>query len=50
MNCDILIRGGTLFDGSGAPGRPADVAVGQDRILAVEATRSASSRGSSHPE
>ncbi|MFZ9624968.1 MAG: D-aminoacylase, partial [Burkholderiaceae bacterium] len=37
MNCDILIRGGTVFDGSGAPGRPADVAVGQGRILAVEA-------------
>lgn len=37
MNCDILIRGGTVYDGSGAPGRIADVAVDQGRILAVEA-------------
>lgn len=42
MNCDILIRGGTVYDGSGAPGRRADVAVDQGRILAVEAGLNAS--------
>jgi dihydroorotase/N-acyl-D-amino-acid deacylase len=32
---DLLIRGGTLVDGTGAPGRAADVAVLGDRVLAV---------------
>src|SRR6266581_4934498 len=27
MPAEIVIRGGTVFDGSGAPGRPADVAI-----------------------
>ncbi|HSD11806.1 MAG TPA: amidohydrolase family protein, partial [Candidatus Binatia bacterium] len=27
MSADIVIRGGTVFDGSGAPGRAADVAI-----------------------
>ena len=27
MPADVVIRGGTVFDGSGAPGRAADVAV-----------------------
>ena len=27
MTADIVIKGGTVFDGSGAPGRPADVAI-----------------------
>ena len=27
MTADIVIRGGTVFDGSGAPGRAADVAI-----------------------
>jgi N-acyl-D-amino-acid deacylase len=31
----LLIRGGTLVDGSGAPARAADVAVERDRIVAV---------------
>jgi N-acyl-D-aspartate/D-glutamate deacylase len=31
----IVIRGGTLIDGTGKPGRPADVAVEGDRIVAV---------------
>ncbi|MGA3146289.1 MAG: amidohydrolase family protein [Acidimicrobiales bacterium] len=32
---DVVIRGGTLVDGSGAPGRPADVAVRDGRIAAI---------------
>ena len=34
-NCDLLVRGARLFDGTGAPPRVADVAVAGDRILAV---------------
>lgn len=33
--CELLVRGGTVVDGSGAPGRAADVAVDGDRISAV---------------
>src|SRR5215472_994772 len=35
MSWDILIRGGTLFDGSGRPGKPGDLAVHDGRIAAV---------------
>jgi len=35
MAFDLVIRGGTLVDGSGAPGRAADVGVEGDRITAV---------------
>jgi N-acyl-D-amino-acid deacylase len=32
---EIVIRGGTLFDGTGAPGRPADVAIADGLITEV---------------
>ena len=35
---DLVIRGATLYDGTGAAGRRADVAVRADRIAAVEPT------------
>ncbi len=34
---DVLIRGGTVVDGTGAPGRPADIALRGDSIVAVGA-------------
>ena len=33
---DILIRGGTVIDGTGRPGRRADVAIAGDRVEAVD--------------
>jgi N-acyl-D-aspartate/D-glutamate deacylase len=33
---DLLIRGGVLIDGTGAPARHADIAVRGDRIVAIE--------------
>jgi N-acyl-D-amino-acid deacylase len=35
MDGDVVIRGGTLVDGTGAPGRMADVAVRDGRIVAI---------------
>jgi N-acyl-D-amino-acid deacylase len=32
---DLVIRGGTVFDGTGAPGRIADVAITGDRIVEI---------------
>src|SRR5437870_9987845 len=41
---DLILRGGPVFDGSGAPGHEADVAVRHGRITAV-ARRLGSSAG-----
>jgi N-acyl-D-amino-acid deacylase len=35
MMFDLVIRGGTLIDGTGAPPRRADVAISGDRIIAI---------------
>ena len=35
MTADIVIRGGTVVDGTGAPGRTADVAITGDRISEI---------------
>src|SRR5881398_174282 len=35
MPADIVIRGGTVFDGSGAPGRVADVAIADGVITEI---------------
>src|SRR6185437_10451091 len=35
MDADIVIRGGTVVDGTGAPGRPADVAVTDGTITGI---------------
>ena len=35
VDADVLLRGGTLYDGSGAEGRVGDVAIRGDRIVAV---------------
>ncbi len=32
---DVIIRGGTVYDGTGSPGRQVDVAISDDRIAAV---------------
>ena len=34
-SCDLAIRGGTVIDGTGEPGRCADVAITGDRIVAM---------------
>src|SRR5688572_12131779 len=44
MQFDLLLRGGTVIDGSGGPGRKADVAVQGDRIAGVGQLDGASSR------
>ncbi|MGH2513931.1 MAG: amidohydrolase family protein, partial [Candidatus Limnocylindrales bacterium] len=36
---DILITGGTLVDGSGAPGRPGTLAIEDDQLRVIEAGR-----------
>jgi N-acyl-D-amino-acid deacylase len=41
---DVLIRGGTLYDGSGGPPRRVDVAIRGDRIAAIGDLRSAQAR------
>jgi hypothetical protein len=40
-----VLRGGLLVDGTGAPPRPADVAIDGDRIAAVEAPGTVSGDG-----
>ncbi|MFI6603597.1 amidohydrolase family protein [Nonomuraea sp. NPDC050536] len=35
MPTTLIIRGGTVFDGTGAPGRRADVAVDGDRVIGI---------------
>jgi N-acyl-D-amino-acid deacylase len=35
MAFDLVLRGGTLYDGSGAPGEPGDLAIAYNRIVAM---------------
>lgn len=35
MHCDLVLRGGLVLDGTGQPGRTADVAVDRGRIVAL---------------
>src|SRR5215831_12533724 len=35
VEADVVLKGGTVVDGTGAPGRRADVAIKGDRIVAV---------------
>jgi N-acyl-D-aspartate/D-glutamate deacylase len=35
QQCEILLRGGTVFDGLGHPGFCADVAITGERIVAI---------------
>ncbi len=35
MRCDILLQGGMVYDGTGAPGRRADIAILDERIVAI---------------
>jgi N-acyl-D-amino-acid deacylase len=41
---DILIRGGTLFDGSGGPGVPGDILIADGRIAAIGPNLACSAR------
>jgi N-acyl-D-amino-acid deacylase len=41
---DLVLRGGTILDGSGAPGFPGDVAIDGDRIAAVSGPGGVSGR------
>ncbi len=49
MAWDILIRGGTVIDGSGSAGTPGDVAIEGGRIAAIEPALAGEAGGSSTP-
>ena len=49
MAWDIVIRGGTVIDGSGRPGEAADVAIEGDHIAAIGAASPAARRARSTP-
>jgi N-acyl-D-amino-acid deacylase len=41
---DLLIRGGTIFDGSGAPGRAGDIGISGGRVAALGTVRGSAAR------
>src|SRR2546423_8252686 len=44
MACDLLIRNGTVIDGTGAPAFHADLAISEGKIVQVEARISAKAK------
>ncbi len=47
MTADIVIRGGTVVDGTGATGRVADVAIADGRIVGIGSGLEGTRRGDS---
>src|SRR5438876_8288045 len=39
--CDLVLKGGTIYDGTGQPGRVGDVAIRGDKVVAAGAVTSA---------
>ena len=44
MNLDLVLRGGTVVDGTGAAGRRADVGIAEGRIVAIGTVEERGSR------
>jgi hypothetical protein len=47
VEADIVLAGATVYDGTGAAGKVMDIAIKDDRIVAIASSRSRESRASS---